>query len=111
MAELGEFAKNQEQFKALDVQILGISTDPPEEGREVAAEVTILFPILSDGKGLVMDLYGTRNPDWKGLLNVPTLVLIDRRGVVRWIHQSEDYKVRPPVAAVLEEARKLQDKN
>ncbi|MBI4164966.1 MAG: peroxiredoxin family protein [Acidobacteria bacterium] len=111
MTELGEFVKHQDEFKALGVQILGISVDPPEKGREVAAKVKTPFPILSDEKGLVMDLYGTRNPEWDGFLNVPTLVLIDRGGIIRWIHQAEDYRVRGPVGSVLDQARKLHQKN
>ncbi len=111
MAELGEFIKHQGEFKVLEVKILGISTDPPEKSREVATKMKTSIPILSDEKGLAMELYGTRNPDREELLNVPTLVMIDRSGVIRWIHQAEDYKVRAPVGVVLEEARKLHQEN
>jgi peroxiredoxin len=111
MRELGEFVKHHEEFNALGVQILGISTDPPEKAREVAAKVKTPFPILADDKGLVMEAFGTRNPESEEPLNVPTLVLIDRAGVVRWIHQAEDYKVRAPVASVLEAIRELQQKD
>ena len=111
MSELGEFVKHHDQFTSMGVQILGISTDPPEKAREVAAKVKTPFPILADDKGLVMEAFGTRNPESDEPLNVPTLALIDRAGVVRWIHQAEDYKVRAPVASVLEEIRKLQQKD
>jgi peroxiredoxin len=107
MAELGEFARHHEEFTTLGVQILGISTDPLEKAREVSAQVKTPFPILSDHKGEAMMAFGTRNPESEEPLNVPTLVLIDGAGIVRWIHQAEDYKVRAPVGAVLKEAKKL----
>jgi len=109
MAELGEFVKHQEDFDALGVEIIGISTDTTEKGRETVAQLKTPFPILSDEKGLVMDLYGTRNPDVDGLLNVPTLVLIDSKGIIRWIHQAEDYRVRAPVERVLQEIRRIRN--
>jgi hypothetical protein len=33
MGELGEFVKQEADFKKLDVQILAISVDPPEKGK------------------------------------------------------------------------------
>ena len=57
-----------------------------------------------------MRIYGTENPDQppgEGSINIPTLVLIDRKSVIRWIHQAEDYRIRAPISQDLEEARKL----
>jgi peroxiredoxin len=110
MTELGEFVKHEEELKALDVQVLGISTDPVDKAREVHTQLKALFPILSDEHLEAMESYGTRNPSQEPdehPIHVPTLVLIDRNGIIRWIHQAEDYRVRAPVARVLEQARKL----
>lgn len=109
MAELGEFAKHYDEFKALDVEILGVSSDPVEKARETKAKVKLPFPILSDHKLEAMEAYGLRNPEHPGdpPINIPTLVLIDRTGTIRWVHQSEDYRVRPPATKALSEARKL----
>jgi len=69
------------------------------------------FPFLSDAQGRLQSLYGTRSPEYhnpKGVsVNTPTLVLIDRKGIIRWIHQAQSYKKRSPVAADLAQARKL----
>jgi len=58
-----------------------------------------------------MDQYGTRSPVYKGrdgsAINTPTLVLIDRTGTVRWLHQAADYRVRAPFWQDLEEIQKL----
>jgi peroxiredoxin len=111
MGELGEFAKHEADFKKLDVQILAISVDPPERGKWVEEKVKASFPILSDSKHEVMDLYGTRSPQYHnregGDINTPTLVLIDKSGTIRWIHQTTNFRVREVVEEDLAQARKL----
>ena len=111
MAELGEFVKQYEALKALNVQVLGISVDPPDKGRLVVGKLKAPFPILSDSQREAMRIYGTENPHpapEEDSINIPTLVLIDSQGVIRWIHRAEDYRIRAPIAQVLGEARKLQ---
>ena len=110
MDELGEFVKHYDELKALDVQVLGVSVDPPEINRGVRQNLKAPFPILSDSKHEAMEAFGTRNPNQEpgeGPINIPTLVLIDKTGTVRWIHQADDYRVRAPIAQVISEARKL----
>jgi peroxiredoxin len=97
-------------LKALNVQVLGVSVDPPDKCRAVAQKLQAPFPILSDSQRVAMRIYGTENPDHapgEGSINIPTLVLIDRQGVIRWIHQAEDYRIRAPISQDLDEARKL----
>ena len=87
MGELGEFVKHEAEFKALDVQVLAISVDSPERGRSVHERLKADFPILSDSKREVMELYGTRSPKYRnhedGSINTPTLVLVDKSGIIR----------------------------
>jgi peroxiredoxin len=111
MGELGEFVKHDAEFKALDVQILAISVDPPDKGKWPREKLNATFPFLSDSKREVMDLYGTRSPQYHnregGAINTPTLVLIDKTGTIRWIHQATNYRVREAVEEDLAQARKL----
>jgi peroxiredoxin len=103
--------KHEDELKAMDVQVLGVSVDPPDKARVTQQTLKTPFPILSDASEKVMDLYGTRSPVYHGRggvpINTPTLVLIDRGGIIRWIHQAPDYKIRAPISEVLDEARKL----
>jgi peroxiredoxin len=111
MSELGEFVKHQEELKALDVQVIGVSVDSLVRCREVGEKLKAPFPILSDAKRQAMEVYGTRNPDparGERPINTPTLVLIDKSGTIRWIHQAVDYRIRAPIDQVLEEARRIQ---
>ena len=111
MGELGEFVKHEAEFKALDVQVLAISVDPPERGQFVQEKLKADFPILSDSKREVMELYGTRSPKYRnregGSINTPTLVLVDKSGIIRWIHQATNFRVREAIEEDLAQARKL----
>ncbi len=111
MGELGEFVKHDADFKKLDVQILAISVDPPDKGKWAQDKLNATFPFLSDSKREVMELYGTRSPQYHnhegGTINTPTLVLIDKTGTIRWIHQATNFRVREAIEEDLAQARKL----
>jgi peroxiredoxin len=111
MNELGEFVKHFDELKALKVQVLGVSIDTISEARMVQQRLKAPFPVLSDSGLKVMGLYGTASPIYRVRdgrpINTPTLVLIDRKGIIRWIHQAEDYRIRAPISQDLEQIRKL----
>jgi peroxiredoxin len=111
MNELGEFVKHFDELKAKRVQVIGVSIDPADKARVVQQALKAPFPILSDSDLKVMGLYGTASPVYRTRdgrpLNTPTLVLIDRKGIIRWIHQAEDFRIRAPISKDLEEIRRL----
>ena len=111
MSELGEFVKHDKDLKAMDVQVLAISVDPPDKGKWAQEKLHATFPFLSDSKDEVMELYGTRSPEHHnregGMINTPTLVLIDKTGTIRWIHQATNFRVREGIEEDLAQARKL----
>jgi peroxiredoxin len=111
MAELGEFVKHYQELQALDVQVLAVSVDPVDKASDAQTKLKAHFPMLSDSHERAMKLYGTRSPMYKNRdgasINTPTLVLIDKSGVIRWVHQAADYRVRAPISQVLNEIRKL----
>ncbi len=111
MGELGEFVKHDADFKELDVQVLAISVDPPDKGKWAEEKLKAPFLILSDSMREVMELYGTRSPAYHnhegGSINTATLVLIDKTGTIRWIHQATNFRVREAIEEDLAQARKL----
>ena len=111
MSELGEFVKHDKDFKAMDVQVLAISVDPPDKGKWAQEKLNATFPFLSDSKREVMELYGTRSPEYHnregGIIYTPTLVLIDKTGTIRWIHQATNFRLREAIEEDLAQARKL----
>lgn len=76
-----------------------MSVDAPEESQKLAERFVVEMQFLSDSGGKVLDLYNVRHD---GALTthgfasiaIPTNILVDRDGIVRWIWQSPNYRVR-----------------
>jgi peroxiredoxin len=79
------------------VEIYAISVDSAEDSRPLRQRLGIQYPFLSDPRRSVIDLleirYRRLNPSG-GDIAIPTLILADRDGIIHWIHQTEDYRVR-----------------
>lgn len=114
MAELGELSKHAAEFKALDVDVLGISVDPVDKARMTEQKFSVPFPVLSDSGRQVMNAYGTQAPmppgssSVHGTFSYPTLVLIDKSGTIRWIDILSEASTTVPVSDSLAQAQKLQ---
>lgn len=96
------------ELEARGVQVAAICADTPgliKKGRGLHGLRGVL---LSDPDLRVTDLYGLRNR-WGlapkknpvGPLPIPTTILVDADGVVRWIDQADDYQVRSHPERVL----------
>ena len=77
-----------------------VCTDTPEKIRAGQGKHGLQATMLSDRDLAVTDLYGLRNqavntgpPGIPGQ-PVPTTILVDAQGRVRWIDQSENYQRR-----------------
>ena len=105
------------ELDALGVSIVTLCIDTPEQIRAGRAKHGAQATLLSDAELAVTDLYNLRNPNnfapgkngVPGLraLPIPTTILVDAKGTVRWIDQSTDYQVRSDpgrVRAALEAA-------
>jgi peroxiredoxin len=92
------------ELDARGVQIVTLCVDSPEQIRAGRSKHGLRAVMLSDAELAVTDLYNLRNPrnfapSKDGVptlrdLPIPTTLLVDARGVVRWIDQSTDYQVR-----------------
>jgi peroxiredoxin len=90
---------------AKGVQIVTLCTDSPAQIRAGRAKHGARAVMLSDETLAVTDRFNLRNPTnfapGKGgglptlrALPIPTTILVDAQGIVRWIDQSTDYQVR-----------------
>ena len=89
-----------------------LSTDKPAEIAAGRGKHGLHATMLSDADLAVTDLYGLRNrrsfapgrdralPEVRPL-PIPTTVLVDAKGIVRWIDQSADFQVRSDPERVL----------
>lgn len=77
------FRDDRDKFKDLDVEILGVSTDPVPSHQAFAQKYRLDFPLLADEKKEVTRLYGALNPE-KGYARRMTY-LIGKDGTIRRI--------------------------
>ena len=88
------------------MKIVTVCTDTPEKIRDGRRKHGLHAVMLADPKLAVADLYGVRNqriqtgPPGRPQ-PVPTTILADASGVVRWVDQSADYQRRSDPGVVL----------
>ncbi|MEO7328047.1 MAG: redoxin domain-containing protein [Minicystis sp.] len=99
-------------FEQHGVRVIALSKDGVAEARAHKAEDRLPFLLLSDPPLKVIRAFGLLHekalefktwtilglplgvPRGKKSMAIPTTVLVDERGVVRWIDQATDYRLR-----------------
>jgi peroxiredoxin len=94
------------ELDARGIQIVTICTDPPEKIRQGHSKHRLKAVMLSDPALAVTDRYGLRNQAVQSgppgrPQPVPTSILADAEGLIRWIDQSADYQRRSDPEVVL----------
>jgi peroxiredoxin Q/BCP len=85
--EVCAFRDSFEEFRELDAQVIGISSDPVESHRSFAEKHSLPFALLSDEGGRVRKLYGV--PNIFALFPGRVTYVIDKDSVVRHIFSSQ----------------------
>jgi thiol-disulfide isomerase/thioredoxin len=68
------------KYKGLGFTMLGVNVEPDSNGAEgFIAKTPVTFPIVFDKDSAVSKLYRVEG--------MPSTVLIDRNGVLRWVHR------------------------
>jgi len=92
------------------VQILAISPDSNERSQELARRLRARYRFLTDPDLAVTRRYGLLHanggPQGQDVAR-PTTVVVDRRGVVRWLQLADSIQVRPDPADVARAVRQL----
>ncbi len=81
------FRERYEDFRELNAEVIGISSDSVESHRSFAAEHELPFTLLSDEGGKVRKLYGASSTF--GLIPGRVTYVLDEEGVVRHIFSSQ----------------------
>ncbi len=81
------FRERYEDFRELNAEVIGISSDSVESHRSFAAEHELPFTLLSDEGGKVRKLYGASSTF--GLFPGRVTYVLDEEGVVRHIFSSQ----------------------
>lgn len=107
VAELRRWRELTPELAARGITIVALCADTVDEIRKHRVKHGLDALLLADPELVVTDLYGLRNPrnfaPRPGViipLPVPTTILVDGAGIVRWIDQSADYMRRSDPAVV-----------
>ena len=108
------FVYEAERYVPERIQILGVSVEPPEEGRKLRERVTRdcqedrphipldpypLRLLVDSGAALIRAVGAANEGHWAGLIASPVTYIVDRDGKVRWAYVSGSAADRPsPVA-------------
>ena len=106
--ELEQLQNYYATIRTYGVKIYAVSIDSPEVNRALRERVGADYTFLSDPDATVLDRLNIRhhtpNPSWKDIA-IPTQILVDKAGMVRWVFQPSNYRIRArpeTVLAVLE---------
>lgn len=121
-AELKRFDALSPMLRERGVAFIALSKDAPEDAARQVARDGLSFPLLSDPELRVIRQYGVEHhkaiefskaaftvfgmplalvPSVKAMA-IPTTLLVDEDGVVRWIDQTDDYRLRSSEERVLQ---------
>jgi thioredoxin-dependent peroxiredoxin len=78
-------------FTEANIQVYGVSTDPPEEHARFRASLDLPFPLLADEDGAVSEAYDAIAKHGEQRFSARKVVLIDTAGNVAW--RDESYAV------------------
>ena len=81
------FRDQYEDFQAAGAEVIGVSSDSPESHERFVTKHSLPFTLLSDRGGRVRKQYGV--PATLGIIPGRVTYVIDRRGVVRHVFNSQ----------------------
>jgi len=92
------------------VEIVAVSPDPNARSHEMAQRLHLGYRFVADPDLAVTRRYGlvhARGGQHGEDVPIPTTVVLDRDGVVRWLWISNNFQVRPDPDEVLRAVRAL----
>ena len=104
-AEMCSFSEDFDAFASRGVVVLPISVDAVPSLKEFKKQQDLKTELLSDFKREASRAYGVLNEE--GFYSRRAYFLIDREGIVRWVHVESKAGMRRENAEILEQIGKL----
>lgn len=96
MTELGELEAHQAEFDRLQTRIVVVSLEDVADASKTQADFPHLLPLADKSEGLIKTIevvHPGMAPDG-GDTAMPTTILVDRTGTVRWIFRADRFLTR-----------------
>jgi peroxiredoxin len=110
MAELQGLGAELSEAEKAGVEIIGVSPDTNEQSHRMAERLHLGYRFVADRDltvtrryGLVHARGGSNGED----VPRPATLVLDRKGIVRWLSVSDNFQVRPDPGEVLRAVREL----
>ena len=90
MTELVQLERRHEDFPKRNARVIVVSVEGHDDAQKTQADFPHLTVLSDEGRGL-SEAAGLIHPHAApdgGDADVPTTILVDRRGVVRWLYRS-----------------------
>ena len=93
-----------EEIRALDAEVVAISSDDVEACREIAEAYGLEFSLLADPEFQAIDAFGLRHEEggMGGDVARPATFILDREGRVAWRRLTDNWRIRPRPAELIE---------
>jgi peroxiredoxin len=104
MTELVQLERRHEEFPKRNVRVIAVSVEGPDDVRKTQADFPHLTVLSDEGRGL-SEAAGLIHPHAApggGDADVPTTILVDRQGTVRWLYRSPSVIARLSPEEVLQ---------
>ena len=90
MTELVQLERRHEDFPKRNARVIVVSMEGPDDARKTQADFPHLTVLSDEGHSLseAAELIHPHAAPDGGDTDVPTTILVDRRGTVRWLYRS-----------------------
>jgi alkyl hydroperoxide reductase subunit AhpC len=87
MIELGQLERRHEDFAKRNVRVIAVSLEDGDKATKTQAEFPHLLVLADHGRGLsnAAQLVHPQSTPEGADTSAPTTILVDRRGIVRWL--------------------------
>ncbi|MFQ5671042.1 MAG: cytochrome D1 domain-containing protein [Acidobacteriota bacterium] len=92
--QLGELQRELARFTEMEAEVWAISIDPAEKLRKTRKKLGLTFLNLMDPGSRTIERFGILNRK-QGHIPHPTALVVDKRGIIRYLRTDENYKKRP----------------
>ena len=96
MIELGQLERRQEDFARHNTRIIAVSMEGLEDAKKTQADFPHLVVLADEGRGIskAADLIHAHAKPDGGDVDAPTTILVDPKGMVRWVYRTPEVIAR-----------------